>query len=114
MEKLENRVSGMIKSIRPYTRKKDSVEMVVITLAGQANAIHLSAKQVRTGAEIKGNFRSLEGSTLTVDFFAKGEAMLNGVECTKDQTIIKTFEFEEAVDMQKLGKAAAKGMAFTI
>lgn len=105
-----SKVSGVIKMVRPYVRKKDNVQMVLLQITGVESPVHLSAKQVMVGAEINSNFKSLEGQTLTVDFYVKGEAMLNGIECTKETTIIKNFEFEANDESKMFAGAAAKGM----
>ena len=66
--------------------------------------IYLSQKQL-TGVGFR-NPHATKGCNIDVTFYKKGDKMFNDVECTSDETIVKDFSLESAIQDVTFGKAA--------
>ena len=89
--------------VRPATEKSAERSMVCIN-----DTVHVSLKQL--GSLGYTNAQALIGNKVNVDFYAKDEEMFNGAKCTKDDTIVKSFEVEASTQDIALAKAVNAGM----
>lgn len=98
----------IVKKVRSYTKGEDKA-MVCIN-----DEIHVSLKQVQAlGYQTP---QSLLGNKITVEYYKTGDKLLNDKECTKDNTIIKSFEVEASskdIDMAKAANAGFKIFALS-
>ena len=89
-----------VKKVRSYLKVDKA--MVCIN-----DTIHVSLKQVQAlGYD---NPQALLGNEITVVYYAIDEEMINKAKCTKDNTIVKSFEVEASAEDIRLIKAANAG-----
>jgi hypothetical protein len=77
------------------------------------NAIFLSEKQVQRATGLASNYGVLKGSQITVDYYKKGEELINGSKAENDGVIVKSFTIELSDKLNDFASAAALGMNFT-
>ncbi len=95
----------LITSINAYLKG----EKPMVCLNG---SIHLSQKQL-TGKGFAHPIL-LRGATIEVEFFKKGDILLNEAECTKDDIIVKEFEILPAQRVLDLMVAGAVGATVSL
>lgn len=71
------------------------------------DTIHLSLKQIE--ALGYSNPQALLGNEITVVYYAVGDKMVNEKDCTKADTIVKSFEIEASAEDIKMLKAVNAG-----
>ena len=91
------------------TAVKEDKVLGVFTLEGSDKAIFLTDKQIYSATGLKNNFSILKGSSLEVSYYAVGDKLANGSECTKADTLIKDFSFELSEKIGNIAAAAAFG-----
>lgn len=91
------------------TAVKEDKVLGVFTLEGQEKPIFLTDKQVFSATGLRNNFSILRGSSLEVTYYAIGDKLANGSECTKADTIVKEYAFELAEKTGNIAAAAAFG-----
>lgn len=77
---------------------------------GDGSQVFLSNKQIFAATGIERGFDVLKGSKLAVSFYKQGEELISGAHCTKDNVIVKEFEFELTNHLTNIKTAAAFGM----
>ena len=77
---------------------------------GNSATVFLSSKQAHAATGFSNNFEVLIGSKLSATFYVEGEELINGKACTKDNTIIKEFEFQFSDRVMNFKTASAAGM----
>lgn len=92
----------VVTSVRTYMSKSEKA-MVCIN-----GSIHVSQKQL-DGLGYR-HAVALQGETINVEFYAEGENMINGQQCTKADTILKSFSVSISENDLKLAKAANFGL----
>lgn len=92
----------IVTSVRSYIGKNDK-PMVCIN-----GSIHVSQKQL-DGLGYRQAI-ALQGETINVEYYAAGDTMLNGAQCTKADTIVKSFNVSISEADLKLAKAANFGL----
>ena len=100
----------MSKIVNVRTSVKPDKTLAVIRVEGEEKTIFLTAAQVKAATGLKAHFQVLKGSDITVTYYAKGEKLSNGQECTEDNTIVKEFEIEVSDSLTNMASAAALGM----
>lgn len=91
------------------TAVKEDKVLGVFTLEGSDKVIFLTDKQVFAATGLKNNFSILKGSSLEVSYYAVGDKLANGSECTKADTLVKDFSFDLAEKTSNIAAAAAFG-----
>ncbi len=89
--------------------KQDKVLAVIFTEELGDKPIFLTDKQVTAATGLKANFSILKGADISVEFFKKGDTLLNGKECTEDDVIVKDFELELSDRLNNIAAAASFG-----
>jgi hypothetical protein len=77
------------------------------------SAIFLSEKQVQRATGLSGNYGVLKGSNISVEYYKKGEELINGNKAENDDSIVKSFTIELSEKLTDVASAAAFGMNFT-
>jgi len=89
--------------------KQDGSVLAIFNLEGKDNPVFLTGKQVHAACGLSNNFSVLKGSDLSVEYYSKGDTLVSGAECTKDKTIVKSFEIELSDKLSGIASAAAFG-----
>lgn len=89
--------------------KQDGSVLAIFSLEGQDNPVFLTGKQVQAACGLRNNFSVLKDSDLSVEYYSKGDTLISGAECTKDGTIVKSFEIELSPRLAGIASAAAFG-----
>lgn len=89
-----------IKNIRTRIRKK---RQLVIIEFDNNECVFLSPNNIKqnTGLEIQ-ELELLIGSTIRIEFFKKGERLINGPLCEKESLIVKEYYFELQKPVERL------------
>lgn len=87
----------------PYTR--NNREMVALQLTN-SKVVHVSQKQMSQRGFSSSDIFNLAGSTVHVEFFNKGEKLLNDEECTDSGVIVKNFSIEKSFNLLVAGEVA--------
>lgn len=99
----------MKKIISVRTAVKEDKVLGIFQLEGVEKPIFLTDKQVHSATGLKTNFSILKGSMLDVTYYAVGDKLANGAECTKADTLVKEFSFELSEKTGNIAAAAAFG-----
>lgn len=94
---------------RVRTSVKEDRTLAIFNVEGSDDPIFLTSKQVNAATGLDRNFSILKGSKLDVTFYAEGDELVGGGKCTKDNTIVKEFEFELSDRMSNIAAAASFG-----
>jgi hypothetical protein len=96
-----------ITSVR--TSVKEDKVLAVIFLENVEKPVFLTSKQVHAATGLNNNFSILKGSSLDVVYYKKGDKLVNGGECSDDNTLVKEYAFELSDTTAKIATAAAFG-----
>lgn len=99
----------MSKIISCRTSVKEDKVLAVISIEGSDKPIFLTAKQVFSATGLQNNFSILKGSDIHVEYYKKGDKLINGSECTKDDTILKEYSIDLSASVLNIATASAFG-----
>ena len=103
-------VNGSIVSAHNMTRNgKESVVIRTSDMTADDQAAILSRGQVDRATSMKGATKELIGGKLNADFYAEGEKLFNEAACTKDGTIIRSYDIELPSAAQEMVTAVKAG-----
>lgn len=93
------------------TSVKEDRTLGIFTVEDRKDPIFLTAPQIKSACGLNNNFHLLKGGDLDVEFYKTGEQLISGAECTKDDSIVKSFELTMPESMTKLAMAASVGFS---
>ena len=104
---------ALITSVRTKVKEDNSV-LAIIKAQDIENTIFLTGKQVKSACGLSNNFSILKGADIEVEFYKKGDKLVNGAEVTDDNKIVKEYSIELPAHLVKVQSLAAFGVAVTL
>lgn len=98
-------MSQEIKSVRTFDKGTEDAPKVIVCINQN---IFISAKQL--AMQGYKNAKALIGANIDVEFYKKGEELINGVKCSDDNKIVKQFTIEHSESALKYAGLANEGV----
>lgn len=99
-----------ITSVRTKVKKDGSV-LGIFHIEGSEQPIFLTGKQVKAACGIDKNLHLLKDGSIEVEYYAVGDKLVGGAECTKENSVVKEFTLEAPKQLSMMLMGATAGMA---
>ena len=102
----------LIKQVRISTR--DEKTLISMKVEGVDERVYFTPAQIKANTGLDTAFHVLKGSDIELEWYKKGDTLVNGNEVTDDNKIVKEFSIEPSALLSQMQMMGAFGVAMKL